>query len=531
MTIIQYLEHNADIYSNEISIIERKYSASSEVINRKYLTWLEFNTMSNQVANFLLSSKIRRGDKVAILMANNIEWLPIYFGILKSGAIAVPLNYRFDFDELYHCLTLAECSAMFFTSNYKDIITEIYDNVQHELLYICISENKPDFSESYDTILASTYNKPPDVLISDDDFAAIYFTSGTTGLPKAVLHTHGALNAVAEAEINHHKQIHNDVFVCIPPLYHTGAKMHWFGNLISGSTTILLCNMSPRWILETISQEKATIIWLLLPWAQDILEAIKCGDLTLNNYDISNWRLTHMGAQPIPSSLIQEWKKAFPLQLYDTNYGLSEAAGPGCIHLGVENEHKIGSIGIAGYKWEANIFDDHYTPVQKGSIGELAVKGRGVMVEYYKDPISTAAVLHNDWLLTGDLAYMDGDGFIFLVGRKKDLIISGGENIYPVQVENFLVKHPSIKDVAVIGLPDKWLGEMLIAVVELNNGVNCSKGDLKRYCIALPAYKRPTNFYFMNIPRNATGKIEKERLKEQVCKMKKIQLNQMEVRA
>lgn len=258
-------------------------------------------------------------------------------------------------------------------------------------------------------------------------------------------------------EQNHHGQTREDNFLCIPPLYHTGAKMHWFGSLISGSKAVLLRGVKPEWILKTVSEEKITIVWLLVPWAQDILDAIERGDVDLRNYDLSTWRLMHIGAQPVPPSLIHRWKKHFPNHLYDTNYGLSESIGPGCVHLGIENIHKVGAIGKPGYNWEVKIIGENGQPVPQGEIGELAVKGPGVMKCYYKDPKATEAVLKDGWLLTGDMARMDEDGFIYLVDRKKDVIISGGENIYPVQVEDFLRSHDGIKDAAVIGLPDKDL--------------------------------------------------------------------------
>ena len=527
MPITSYLEQNASLYSDEISLIERKYDNNKELLkkeisnspinslnflSRRTLTWSEFNSQANQFANLLLSKKIMKGNKVAILMMNCLEWLPIYFGILKSGAIAVPLNYRCSADELQYCIELVECSILVFTSEFSEIVNLIHNRVS--LDFIMLEIDKLYKYKNYDDIIYNISNQPPNVIISDNDLAAIYFSSGTTGFPKAILHTHSALMAAAETEVYHHKQSHEDIFLCIPPLYHTGAKMHWFGSLMSGGSAVLLCNISPRWILETMAQERATIAWLLLPWVQDILDAISSEDISIKEYDLSRWRLMHMGAQPIPEDLIHRWLTQFPYQTYDTNYGLSEAAGPGCLHLGVENIQKAGSIGKAGYGWEVSIIDENNVHLAKADIGELAVKGKGIMVGYYKDAQSTAEVLRDGWLLTGDLAYEDNDGFIFLVGRKKDLIISGGENIYPVQIENFLRNHPAVKDVAVIGLPDNRMGEVVGAFIEIKDGFHCSKSEISRYCRELPQFKRPYRIYFSEIPRNATGKIKKNELRE-----------------
>lgn len=192
----------------------------------------------------------------------------------------------------------------------------------------------------------------------------------------------------------------------------------------------------------------------MVPWAQDILLAIENGDVHLEDYELSQWRLMHIGAQPVPQSLIKKWKEIFPNHQYDTNYGLSESIGPGAVHLGVENIHKVGAIGVPGYGWQAKIVNEDGTEVEQGAVGELILKGPGVMTCYYKNPKATEECLKDGWLYTGDMAMQDEDGFIYLVDRKKDVIISGGENIYPVQIENFLSKYEKIKDVAVIGIAD-----------------------------------------------------------------------------
>lgn len=290
--------------------------------------------------------------------------------------------------------------------------------------------------------------------------------------------------------------------------------MHWFGSLLTGGKAVLLKGTNPEFILRAVSEEKCTIVWLLVPWAQDLLLALDSGKINLDMYQLEQWRLMHIGAQPVPQSLIRHWKKYFPHHQYDTNYGLSESIGPGCVHLGVENIAKVGAIGKAGYGWQTKIIDENGNPVKQGETGELAVKGPGVMVCYYNDPKATSEVLHGDWLYTGDMAMEDEDGFIFLVDRKKDVIISGGENIYPVQIEDFLHSHEAIHDVAVIGLPDPRLGEISAAIISLKPGCTCTEEDINLFCKKLPRYKRPRKIFFADVPRNATGKIEKPKLRE-----------------
>ena len=197
------------------------------------------------------------------------------------------------------------------------------------------------------------------------------------------------------------------------------------------------------------------------------------------------------------------------------SYGLSESTGPGCVHLGIGNIEHVGAIGIPGYRWSVKIANDDGTEVPQGEVGELWVKGPGVMNCYYKNPEATAECMRDGWLLTGDMARKDEDGFIWLVDRKKDVIISGGENIYPVQIEDFLSAHPAIKDVAVIGLPNERLGEIAAAIIELKpECADTSEDDINAFCMKLPRYKRPRKIIFTQVPRNATGKIEKPKLRE-----------------
>ena len=293
--------------------------------------------------------------------------------------------------------------------------------------------------------------------------------------------------------------------------------MHWFGSLYSGSKAVLLRGVSPEWIIRTVSEERCSIVWLLVPWAQDILDAVDSGQIDLNNFDLSRWRLMHIGAQPVPPTLIKRWKAVFPNHEYDTNYGLSESIGPGCVHLGMGNIHKVGAIGIPGYGWEVKIVDENRNEVT-GGVGELAVKGPGVMKCYYRDAKATEEVMDSEgWLYTGDMAERDSDGFIYLVDRKKDVIISGGENIYPVQIEDFLRSNDAVKDVAVIGLPDQRLGEIAAAIIELKPGRSLTEEEVNNFCMELPRYKRPRKVIFADVPRNPTGKIEKPVLRKKYC--------------
>ena len=529
MPITDILEKNCRLYGDDVALVEINpempetkrttwkefdlIEPSRAAYYRREITWNVFNEKANRFANLLVERGIKKGEKVGILLMNCLEWLPIYFGILKTGALAVPLNFRYSADEIKYCVELAEIDILVFGPEFIGRVEEIADEISKGRLLYFVGDGCPGFAEDYNAHTANCSSQSPKIDVNDDDDAAIYFSSGTTGFPKAILHNRESLMHAAKAEQNHHGQTKDDVFLCIPPLYHTGAKMHWFGSLLTGGKAVLLKGTSPKTILQAVSEEHCTIVWLLVPWAQDLLLALDNKELDIADYDLKQWRLMHIGAQPVPPSLIKHWKEYFPNHKYDTNYGLSESIGPGCVHLGVDNIDKVGAIGKAGYGWETKIIDEQGEPVKQGETGELAVKGPGVMTCYYRDPRATAEVLHDGWLYTGDMAMEDEDGFIFLVDRKKDVIISGGENIYPVQIEDFLRTNEAILDVAVIGLADHRLGEISAAIIELKPGVECTEEDIQEFCKKLPRYKRPRKIIFADVPRNPTGKIEKPKLR------------------
>ena len=530
MPITNLLEECSKQYGDEICLVE----INPEVKEKRRVTWKEyelmepnplnhyrreiswhvFNEKANRFANLLLERGVEKGDKVAILLMNCLEWLPIYFGILKTGAIAVPLNFRYTSEEIQYCIELAEVDILVFGPEFIGRVEEIADEIGKNRLLFYVGDNCPTFAEEYRALTANCSSRSPKITLTDEDDAAIYFSSGTTGFPKAILHKHRSLMHSAEVEQKHHGQTREDIFLCIPPLYHTGAKMHWFGSLISGSKAVLLRSTKPEYILETISRERCTIVWLLVPWAQDLLEALDSHKLNLDDYEIEQWRLMHIGAPPVPPSLINKWLEYFPNHQYDTNYGLSESIGPGCVHLGIENIHKVGAIGKAGYGWEVKIVDEHGNKVKQGQVGELIVKGPGNMSCYYHDEKATKEVLKDGWLYTGDMAQEDEDGFILLVDRKKDVIISGGENLYPVQIEDFIRTHKAVHDVAVIGVPDKRLGEIAAAIIEIKPEYTLTEQEVYDFCMKLPRYKRPRQVFFRKIPRNPTGKIEKNILRK-----------------
>ncbi|MDD4858987.1 MAG: class I adenylate-forming enzyme family protein [Dehalococcoidales bacterium] len=515
MTIAEMLARNARMYPQDTALIELKPSKNL----RKEINWQQFDERANRIANALIRRGIGKGDKVVHLMMNSINWMEAYFGIIRTGAWAVPLNFRFTSKEINYCTDIAEAKAMILGEEFTERAEAIRPQLATIKNYIFAGEKCPSWAENLEKITEESSSNSPDIILKDEDPCGLYFTSGTTGTPKPILLTHRNMECAAITENRHHLQSHDDNYILLPPLYHTGAKMHWFGSLIVGGRGTILTEFSPQNVFKTVHDEKGTIVWLLVPWAQDILGALDRGELKIRDFNLSRWRLMHIGAQPVPPSLVKHWKQYFPDMKYDTNYGLSESTGPGCVHLGMENEHKVGAIGKPGFNWETRIIDDKGNDVPSGGVGELIVRGNGVMREYYKNPQKTAETLKDGWLYTGDMGRADSDGFIYLVDRRKDMVNVGGEKIFPVEVEEVLVSHPKIYDAAVFGVPDERLGEAVAAVIDPKPGVKLTAEEVALFCEQnLPRYKRPRHIFFDKVPRNPTGKIEKPKLREKYGK-------------
>ncbi|MFC1871918.1 class I adenylate-forming enzyme family protein [Chloroflexota bacterium] len=512
MTIAEMLARNARMYGSETALIELKPSQAL----RREITWREFDDRANRIANALIARGVKKGDKVIHLMMNSINWLEAYFGIIRTGAWAVPLNFRFSSHDIQYCADIAEARLMILSEEFTERVTAARPRLDTIRDYLFTGEDPPPGMESLEKVMHSSTPQPAPVAINNEDECGLYFTSGTTGAPKPILLTHKNMECAAITENYHHYQKHEDNFILLSPLYHTGSKMHWFGSMIVGGRATILTEICPQNIFQAVHQESGTIVFLLVPWAQDILGAIERRELKIDDYDLSSWRLMHIGAQPVPPSLVKHWKEYFPDMQYDTTYGLSESTGPGCVHLGIENEHKVGAIGKPGFNWETRIVKDSGEDIAPGETGELVVRGNGVMKEYYKNPEKTAESIKDGWLHTGDIARTDSDGFIYLVDRKKDVIITGGENIFPVEVETVLQGHPKVYDAGVIGIPDERLGEIVAVVIDPKPGVTLTEEEVMQFCEQnLPRYKRPRRIIFDKVPRNPTGKIEKPRMRQQ----------------
>ena len=510
MTVVDLVARNGRLFPESTAFVEVR--PISKV--RKEITWGRFSERVNRIARSLAAKGITKGMKVALFGRNSIGWLEAFFGIMATGAWAIPLNFRFTDEDIKYCVGIGDPAIFILDGEFGGRLMAMSKDLPGVKGYIAIDPTDEPGMENLEALMAAASPEPVEVEISDEDECALYFTSGTTGAPKAVLHAHRSLTVAAITEATCHDWRFEDRQLMMPPLYHL-AIGHLLGGLIVGGSHVLLTEViRPDIVVETLAKEKVTMVFLLVPWALDILGAFDRGEVKPAGFDLTGLRLMHMGAQPIPVSLIRHWKSYFPDMAYDTSYGLSEGGGPGVCHIGTQNESKIGSIGKPSLIWDVRVVREDGTDVTANEVGELIVKGSGIMKEYYKNPEATAQAITKGWLHTGDLGRIDEDGFIYIVDRKKDLIICGGENIYPVEIEATLLRHPQVHDVAVIGVPHDRLGEAIVAVIQAKPGEKPTIEGLTAYCTEnLPRYKRPKEIILAEVPRSPTGKLEKPKLR------------------
>jgi acyl-CoA synthetase (AMP-forming)/AMP-acid ligase II len=511
MNTVDLVVRNARIYPDDTAFVEVRPVSRT----RTEVTWKQFDDRTNSLASALLARGVKKGDRVFLLGRNSIDWLEAYFSIVKTGAWVNPLNFRFTTDDISYCAAAAEPACFFFDDEYSNMVLSSRPGLPSVKTFISMGSGTMGDVESKERLIGENRRLPPGVELKDEDECGLYFTSGTTGVPKPILLLHKNLFCTAVNEVTNLFLTKEDALLMIPPLYHV-AMGHLLASMLIAAKTVLLTEaVTPKAIFESMDTERVRVAFLLVPWVLDILEALDKGELKKGDYDFRGWRILQMGAQPIPTSLVRRWKEHFPRMECHNTYGLSETMGPGTIHNRLDDESKIGAIGKPGLLWDARIVNSQAEDVPQGEVGEIIVKGMGVMKEYYKNPELTTRTIVDGWLHTGDLGRIDKDGFIFLVDRQKDLVISGGENVYPVEVEEVIQKHPKVRDVAVIGTAHDRLGEVVTAIIDPIAEETLTQEEMALFCEQnLPRYKRPRRIIFGSVPRSPTGKIEKPKLRE-----------------
>ncbi len=484
---------------------------------RRSRSYREFDDRVNRLANALRDVGIKKGDVVLTFMRNSIEWMETYFGIIRAGAAVAPLNFRFTGEDIKHAADITGAPVIIFHEDLAGVVNGIRSSLPAITHYIGVGKDTGDQALGYEEFIAGYPAAGPETEILDEDNLGIYFTSGTTGTPKAVLLTHKNLFMVAVENFITFPPVAGGNYVAILPLYHMAAMFQWLPYLFRGGRCTLLQGFSPRDFLHTMEKEEATEVFLVMPMLIDIVEAQKRGDIDIADYDLGTWEQLNTGSQAYPRDLLLTVKGLFPNVEVNHGYGLSEGGGAATIVLGPEDIiRKCGSIGkpLAAMV-EAKIVDDDGHDLPPGEMGELIIKTDRMMKEYYRNPEETARVIRDGWLYTGDIAKVDEEGYFYVVDRKKDVIISGGENVFPTEVEEVILRHPKVLEAAVIGVPDERFGERVMAVVKLKPGEEMTKEDFLGWCKEnIPGYKRPRQVAFDDIPRGATRKILKPELRK-----------------
>ncbi len=478
------------------------------------ISYSRLNEFANSIANGLIELGIEKGDKVCIFMTNCAEYLYCFFGIAKAGAVATPINALLKREEVSYIINNSDAKAIITQTKFDEMIDGIRPHCP-KLAHVIIADKDEvsDDKVGLTRLLQASASKPP-VDVNAEDVAGIIYTSGTTGRPKGVELTHKNYLVDSEQLASAVQMTGDDRFLCILPLFHVNAQVvTTLSPMYAGASMILLEGFSPKTFLPALAQYKATA-FSGVPTVYAILNSLPDAE----NYDLSALRFCICGAAPMPVEVFNTFEKKYKAFILE-GYGLSEGTCASSINpLG--GKRKIGSIGIPLRGQDMKIFDDTGAELPLGEVGEIVVRGENVMKAYYKNPEATAETIKNEWLYTGDLGYVDEDGYFYIVGRKKEMIIRGGENIYPKEAEEILYRHPDILEAAVVGIPDKIWGEEVMAFVVLNEGAELSDEEVIRYCREhLADFKCPRKVAFVkSFPKTATGKIQKSKIVEEYAK-------------
>lgn len=473
------------------------------------LTYRQFNEEANRVAHALSALGVRKGERVGLLLMNSPPFCQLYFGLAKIGAVLVTLNWRLAPPELEWICANAGVSLLIFGREFLPAVEAIRPRLSAERYAVAEGEGVP-WARSLDALMAAAPDSEPPVKAGDDDPLLIMYTSGTTGRPKGAVLTHANLFWASTTVCSTLDFRIGDRVLVVMPLYHIGALIYLTVDVHRGCSTILMRGFDPPAMLETIRTERVDHFLAVAAMLQALREVPRFEEA------IASVRWLLCGAAPVPVPLIEAYAShGITIQ---QSYGLTETTGPAAV-LGPERAiEKAGSTGKAFFHTDLRVVDDAGWDVGPRQVGEVLVRGPHVIREYWQDPAATSQTIREGWLHTGDLAWRDEEGFLYIVDRKKDMIISGGENIYPAEVESCLYGHPKIAEVAVIGLPDPKWGESPCAIVVPRAGAEVSAEEVVAFCQGkIARYKIPRSVIVSAapLPRNPTGKILKRILREQ----------------
>lgn len=491
------------------------------IFEDKRYTFRQFNRRTNSLINALANMGVERGDRVAIMAHNCPQYFEV-ISIAKGGRIAVPLDYRLTGRELEYLICDSGANTLVLEAEFADVVNSIRPRLKGVKNFICLDDTPSDML-NYEQLIASYPPDEPAVYVDEKDIMVLFYTSGTTGRPKGVIRNHRGLLINAENIANiTYKLVPEDVFLCSAPFFHIGGSMFsLLPAFYTGCTTVILKRFDATAVLEAIQKYKVSATFLAPTMIARLIE-----QPDLHKYDLSSLRLIQYAGSPMPVEILKRAINLFG-EVFLQHYGGTEN---GLVTFLSEEEHKVdeseqskrilGSIGKPIPGIEVRIVDEEDRDVDIGEVGEIVVRGEIVMDGYWNLPKESAEALRNGWLHTGDLAKMYEDGYICIVDRKNDMIISGGENIYPKEIEEVLYSHPAVAEAAVIGVPDEKWGESVKAIISLKEGMTATEEDIIEHCQKnLAGWKKPKSVEFVDsLPKNPAGKILKNVLREKYWK-------------
>lgn len=505
MTIPEYLEKNSKYYRNKPAVKFGDRSITFEMLRER----------AYRVANMLLALGLKKGDRVAILAENCIEYPELYLGIGRAGCIVVPLNFRLTPSEITHLVAESGSCVLVFQETFLDMVKANRDMLKSVRYFICIGSGQHEFSMNYEELIWGSSSNVPPVSLAMEDVFCLFHTGGTTGTPKLAMLTHRNLLTTATIWIIEAGFYYGDVFLIFSPLSHTGAAWPLFFTFLLGNTLVIVRRFDVGEILRTVEREKVTAIMLM---SQLVMPFITHPEFQSRKFDISSLKTIVVGAAILPEPQLRRLLNELPGVTVFNAGGQTECG----IFTGIRlNEYidsepeKIASVGRCSLFMDIKIVDDNDNEVPAETVGELCVKGEGVMKGYWNKPDESSWSLRGGWQHTGDLCKLDKDGFLYYVDRKKDMIKTGGENVYSKEVEDIICLHPDVHEVAVIGVPDEKWGEAVKAIVVLKKGARIGEGEIISHCKKyLAGFKCPKFVEFVSeLPRTSLGKIDKNTLR------------------
>jgi long-chain acyl-CoA synthetase len=487
----------------------KKFSQKTFILWRdSKLSYSELDEEANKIANTLMLSGVKKGEKVALLMENCILYVSLFFGITRAGAVLVPINPQYSKGELTIILNHSDATTLIYAEKFQLQINSLRSELKQIKRFISTGEVQNEEIQTLKLLMKGISSKKPDVNVKPEDLAAIIYTSGTTGEPKGVMLTNWNYVVNAYQACACKKMKPEDRFLTALPLCHVAPQVGAIlSHLCAGGSVALLEKFSPNEFLAAIDRYKATAFGAV-PTIYNIFLALT----DKQRFDFSSLRYCNTSASPMPPEVGAKVQSEFRASLLES-YGLTEGTcGSACNPI--EGVRKPGSVGLPLEGQEFGIVDESGKRLPPHKIGELIIRGPNIMKGYYKNPEATSQTIRDGWLYTGDLGYLDEEGYLFLVGRKKELIIRGGVNIYPADIERVIYRHEGVQEVVVVGLPDPIWGESVHAAIIQKPSLKINDDEIWKLCEAsLTEYKVPTSIsYHETFPRTSTNKIKRRLL-------------------